>query len=110
MREITLAVIGVRQANRGCFASFHVMLVSPPPLLLGSFTGKGQLPCCLQTRRLQRPLCRGLVLDCSLGAGVTDETFLIPLLDMQYLKCCVTDYSSDLSVSLEFIKQRVKAF
>jgi hypothetical protein len=29
----------------------------------------------------------GLVLDRSLGAGVTDETFLIPSLDVQYLKC-----------------------
>jgi hypothetical protein len=48
------------------------------------------------------------VLDCSLGVGVTDEIFLIPLLDVQYLKCCVADHSSDLSVFLESIKQRIK--
>jgi hypothetical protein len=40
-------------------------------------------------RALTKVALQGLVLDCSLGTGVTDQTFLIPWLDVQNLKCCV---------------------
>jgi hypothetical protein len=68
MQEITLAVISVCQANKECFASFHAILVSLPPLLLGIFYREKATPMLSNNRVLTKVALQGLVLNCSPGS------------------------------------------
>lgn len=93
------------------FAWVYVILVSPPPLLLGSFIEKGQIRCCLQPGAYKgRFAGLGLVLDGSLGAGGTDEPFLYLRLTCKIRNIVYQTILLDLAVSLESVKQRIRIY
>ena len=72
MQEITLAVIVILSSEQRVRSMSYSS--SRLPLLLGSFIKSDAV----HNLALTKVALQGLVLDCSLGAGVTDQTFLIP--------------------------------